>query len=296
MRKLLRSIWNIITFPFRVIFWIFRTIARWFSGLANEIRSLLSDDVEDESLPDTFAKVVENPMGLMEHVDALRRHLLRSVVFIAITTSLSFGITPWLIDELAKPIGGINALTAIEVTEGFGVYMRVALLVGFALGLPYVVFELWRFAAPGLHRSSRFTGLFAIPLVGMFFLAGMAFSYFFMLPTALEFLTGFLGINTQLRPSSYISFVTGLMFWIGVSFEFPLVIYVLAAMGVVKSRVLADQWRLASVVIAVVAAVITPTVDPASMALVMGPMILLYFLSIGLAAIAQRARARQASA
>jgi sec-independent protein translocase protein TatC len=168
--------------------------------------------------------------------------------------------------------------------------MRVALLIGFAAALPYIAFELWLFAAPGLHRGSRFTGLLAIPLVVIFFVAGMAFAYFAMLPTALPFLLNFLGMNPQIRPSSYITFVTGLMFWIGVAFEFPLVVYVLAAVGFVNHKMLIDQWRFAVVIIAVLAATITPTVDPVNMSLVMAPMIVLYFISIGLAYLARRGR------
>jgi sec-independent protein translocase protein TatC len=80
------------------------------------------------------------------------------------------------------------------------------------------------------------------------------------------------------------------MFWIGVAFEFPLVIYFLASLGLVRAKFLIDQWRLAIVIIAVMAAIITPTVDPVNMSLVMGPMIVLYFLSIGLAYLAQRGR------
>jgi sec-independent protein translocase protein TatC len=80
------------------------------------------------------------------------------------------------------------------------------------------------------------------------------------------------------------------MFWVGIAFEFPLVIYVLASFGLIKARMLLQQWRLAVVIIAVLAAAITPTVDPVNMSLVMGPMILLYFLSIGLASLAQRGR------
>jgi sec-independent protein translocase protein TatC len=131
----------------------------------------------------------------------------------------------------------------------------------------------------------------AIPAVVIFFLGGMMFAYFVMLPTAIPFLLNFLGMTPQIRPSSYISFTTGLMFWVGIAFEFPLVIFVLAGVGLVKAKTLAQQWRLAVVIIAIVAAAITPTVDPVNMSLVMGPMILLYFLSIGLAAIAQRGRA-----
>jgi sec-independent protein translocase protein TatC len=99
-----------------------------------------------------------------------------------------------------------------------------------------------------------------------------------------------MGLTTQPRPSSYYNFVTTIMFWIGVTFEFPLVIYLLANLGLVKAKNLASQWRIAIVVIAVLAAAITPTVDPVNMGLVMIPMIVLYFISIGLAYFAQRNR------
>ena len=265
-------------------------MARWLQSIFGEIRSLITAEVEDEALPDTLAKTMENPAGLLEHLDALRKNLTRAVIFLAIATAIAFTYTRQAIDYLARPIGGINKLTPIEVTEPVGVFMRVALLIGFAAALPYIAFELWLFAAPGLHRRSRFTGLLAIPLVVIFFVAGMAFAYFAMLPTALPFLLNFLGMNPQIRPSSYITFVTGLMFWIGVAFEFPLVIYVLAAVGFVNHKMLIDQWRFAVVIIAVLAATITPTVDPVNMSLVMAPMIVLYFISIGLAYLARRRR------
>jgi sec-independent protein translocase protein TatC len=125
----------------------------------------------------------------------------------------------------------------------------------------------------------------------LFFLGGVAFAYFIMLPTAIDFLTNFMGMTSQLRPSTYIRFVTNVMFAIGAAFQFPLVIYVLARMGIVRAKVLKDQWRLAIVIMAIMAAAITPTVDPVNMALVMGPMIILYLLSIGLAGLAERNRA-----
>jgi sec-independent protein translocase protein TatC len=96
------------------------------------------------------------------------------------------------------------------------------------------------------------------------------------------------------RPASYIKFATGLMFWIGLAFEFPLVIFALAGMGIVRAQALLQYWRIAVVVIALLSAAITPTIDPINMALVMGPMLLLYFLSIGLAFIAQGRRAKTA--
>ena len=101
-----------------------------------------------------------------------------------------------------------------------------------------------------------------------------------------------MGIETIPRHSRYINFVSGLMFWIGVAFEFPLVIFILSLMGIVKPGILAKQWRIAVVIIAIAAAAITPTVDPVNMALVMGPMIVLYFLSIGLSFLAAGSRNR----
>jgi sec-independent protein translocase protein TatC len=85
------------------------------------------------------------------------------------------------------------------------------------------------------------------------------------------------------------------MFWIGIAFEFPLVIFALANMGLIQARTLASQWRIAVLVIAIASAAITPTIDPVNMGLVMGPMVLLYFLSIGLAYIAQGRRERAAA-
>jgi sec-independent protein translocase protein TatC len=290
MRNILRTLWRIITSPFRLVFWILRTISRWIALITGQIRELFTAEIEDEPLPDTLAKTMQNPMGLLEHINALRKHLTRAVIFMVITTSLSFTFTQRFIDFLAQPIGGISQLTPIDVTEPFSVYMRVALLAGFALALPYIAFELWLFAAPGLHRPARVTSLLSIPLIAIFFVGGMAFAFYGMLPTALRFLLNFMGMSAQVRPASYINFVTNLLFWIGVIFEFPLVVYILASIGLVNQKMLLDQWRLAMVVIAIMAAAITPTIDPFSMLFVMLPMIFLYFISIGLAVLARRGR------
>jgi sec-independent protein translocase protein TatC len=211
-------------------------------------------------------------------------------VFILLTI-VSLAFATQIVDFLAQPVGGIDELVAIDPTEPISTVMRVSLLAGFAISFPYIALELWLFAAPGLAPESRLVGLAAIPIATLFFLAGMAFAFLVFLPTAVPFLINFMGFTTQVRPASYIKFVTGIMFWIGVAFEFPLIIYVLARIGLVRGRVLAEQWRLAIVLMAVLAAMITPTVDPISMMLVMGPMIILYFLSIGLALMAERTRA-----
>ena len=282
MRKRLRAFWRVLTFPFRCI-----------GGTIRKVRDFLTLEVEDSSLADSFQKASEHPSDILFHLNEFRKHLFRALGFLAVTTALSLTFTSQIIDFLAKPIGGIHSLQAIDVTEPVGVFMRVSLLSGFTLSFPYIALELWMFAAPGLHRNSRLFGLAAIPIATLFFAGGIAFTYFILMPSALPWLLSFMGMTTIPRPLSYIQFTTGLMFWIGAAFEFPLIIYVLARVGLIKAEVLAKQWRLAVVVIAIVAAAITPTIDPVNMSLVMGPMIVLYFLSIGLAKLAQRGREKK---
>lgn len=279
----MRSLGRVFSAPYRFI-------RERVNQTTEKTQELINEKPEDTPIPDVIAKVVANPEALWEHVNDLRKHLFRAVIFLAIATAFSFFFAQRLIDYLAKPIGGISHLQAIEVTEPIGVFMKVALLSGFALALPFIAFELWKFIVPGISRRSALFGYVAIPLVVIFFIGGMAFAFYVMVPTALPFLLNFMGMPTLPRPASYISFTVGLMFWVGIAFEFPLIIFVLANVGLVKAEMLVKQWKLAIVAIAVIAAAITPTVDPVNMSLVMLPMIALYFLSIVLAKIAQRRR------
>ncbi len=289
MRKFFQRVWRIITFPFRGFWWLITLPAKGF----RKVNAFLLTEPEERPLGEALADTFQRPAGLLEHFEALRKHLTRMLIGLMICVAILFAFTPRLVDLLAKPIGGISALRAIEVTESIGVFMRVALLGGVALASPYLAFELWLFAAPGLKPRSRILGLVSIPLVIVFFAGGMVFAYFILLPPALQFLLHFMGVQVVPRPSSYISFVTGILFWIGVTFEFPLVIYVLTLMGIVQPKSLLKHWRIAVVIIAVIAAAVTPTTDPVNMSLVMGPMILLYFTSIGLGYLALIGRTKR---
>lgn len=266
---------RVLTAPFRLIAWPFRAV-----------RDFLNYEPDDTPTTEVFARTLENPAVLVEHLEALRGHVLRSLAVLALTTAVSFAYAGRVLDWLAAPIGGTQALQSIEVTESLSAFMRVSLLSGLALAIPYLCLELFLFLQPGLRPRERKFLLFAIPSAGGLWLAGMAFAFFVMLPAALPFLMTFLGIPTVPRPANYVRFVTGLMFWIGVAFQFPLVVFALSWFGVVRARTLARGWRIAVVLIALTAAAVTPTVDPVNMALVMGPLIGLYFLSIVLAALA----------
>ena len=229
-------------------------------------------------------------MSLIDHIEELRRRLLVALIALGVGVTVSLFFGEKIVAFLTIPIGGISKLQSIEITENLGVYMRVSLLVGVILAFPVIIYEILLFVLPGLKRSEKRFVILSIPLATLFFVGGVAFAFLVMLPAALPFLTNFLGVQTNPRLSSYISFITNLLFWVGACFEMPLFIYVLARFGLVTPRSMLGFWRQAIVLIAILAAVITPTVDPVNMSLMMAPLILLYFISILFAWLAGRGR------
>jgi sec-independent protein translocase protein TatC len=276
--KTLQRLWQSITSPFH-------PSPQTTPGAVD----VLSEEQESSPLLDILASVFENPRLLIPHINELRGRLFRVVIYLTIGSAIAFVLITPILEFLALPLpGGIDSLQGIDITESVGAVMRVALLTGFAGAFPFIVYEIWAFFSPGLKENEKRWVLLVLPAATVFFLAGMAFTYWVLLPNALPVLLSFMGLKTTPRPNSYFPFVVNLMFWMGVSFEFPLVILVLARLGLVQARSLANQWRIAVVIIAIVAAVITTTTDPANMALVMAPMLVLYFISVGLAYLVQR--------
>jgi sec-independent protein translocase protein TatC len=229
---------------------------------------------------------LESSRPLLQHLNELRQRLFKAFGAVIVTTALSFVFAKELIEYLATPLGGRGALVSIEITENMAIFMRVALLGGIILGMPVIVYQVMRFLLPGLKKRERLWLLLGVPFATILFVAGVAFTWFVMIPAAVPFLINFMDIRTQVRPLNYFQFVTSLMFWIGLCFEMPLVVMFLAKLKIVKAKQLAKGWRYAIVVMAVVAAAVTPTVDPVNMGLVMLPLMGLYVISIILAAVA----------
>ena len=292
MHKFFQGVWRVVTFPFRLVFSIlafpFRAIYRFYKFLNTEPAESQFADAVASLVSDTNARE-----SLWDHIEQLRMHIIRSVVVLSIAVIASFWVAQDAMGFLAIPVGGLEKLQAIQVTEEIGVFMRVAMMIGIAAAFPWIAMEVWLFAAPGLKPREKKFGLAAIPIATLLFLTGMAFTYYAMLPTALPFLGSFTKISQFWAAKEYFAFVTGLMVWIGLFFEFPLVIFVLSSMGLVQPKFLAEQWRIAVVIIAVIAAAVTPTIDPVNMGLVMLPMILLYFISIGLSYVAYAGRKKE---
>ncbi len=289
MRRFFTALWRVITFPFRLIFYI---LASPFRG-SSRFYQFLNSEPDERPITEVFVDLATNSDArqmMWEQIEVLRMHILRALVVLALAVIGSFWFAEQLMEFMARPIGGLKDLQAIGPTEGVGVFMRVSLMAGIAIASPYIAFEVWLFAAPGLHAREKKLGLTGIPLAAIFFVSGMVFTFFYLLPPAIEFLQNFTEITQSWTAKEYFALVTNLMLWIGVFFEFPLVIYILTAMGLVQPKFLAEQWRIAIVLIAIIAAAVTPTVDPVNQGLVMLPMILLYFISIGLSYIAYAGR------
>jgi len=227
-------------------------------------------------------------LTILEHLQELRQRLLITVAALVVGIAASaWPLTGWFIDFLAEP--GKDRVEDFELVfteplEYWTAYFRVSLLLGVTIAMPVIVYQVLAFVGPGLTKQER---RWLFPLVigaTAAFLAGCAFAYYVELPPALGFLVGNTGdVKPLIRVRSYIDFVTRLILVTGLVFELPLIVMGLAKLGVVTSRRLLGWWRQAFVLAFVAAAVVTPSIDPITQALVAGPMIALYFLGIALA-------------
>lgn len=241
----------------------------------------------------TLVEVDEEPveareLSLLEHLNELRIRLTWAVGGLLVTTIISFIFAEPLLNFLMRPYGG--QLQMLRPTEGIEIFFKVSLLSGAVLSMPLILYQIWLFVAPGLTPQERRYVFVFIPSALLLFVIGLAFAWFILLPAAIDFLAGFMPdvFMTEWTGQDYISFVVKMLFWIGVSFEMPVIIYLIARAGIVTARALREQWRIAVVGIAVLAAVITPSVDPITMLLTMLPLNILYGLSIVLAHVGQR--------
>jgi len=227
-------------------------------------------------------------LTILEHLQELRRRLIiaSAALLIGIIASAVFTqqLLHWLIAPAKDKVEDLSIIYT-EPLEYWATYFRVALVAGVALAMPVIVYEILAFVGPGLTRQER---RWVYPIVvgaSLSFLAGAAFAYYVELPPALRFLLGFSGDVAEpfIRVGSYVNFVTRLMLVTGLVFEMPLVVMGLAKLGVVTSRRLLGWWRYALVLAFVVAAIVTPSIDPVTQSLVAAPIIVLYFAGIALA-------------
>ena len=235
-------------------------------------------------------------LTLLEHLRELRRRVLISVIAIIVGSAISFVFYKQIIDFLSRPAYNLESgsgidLVFIEVTELLTTAVKVSFVAGFVLALPVILYQVVMFIAPGLTgRERKYLFLF-LPSALLAFAAGVAFAYFVLTPPALRFLLGFSDVATPLiRISNFVNLMVRLLFWMGVAFETPLVMYMLAQLGIVSARQLSRFRRVWVVLAFILGAIITPTFDPVNQALVAVPLLVLYELGVLLAKLAGRSR------
>ena len=229
-------------------------------------------------------------MSWVEHLEELRRRLIVCLLAVAVATIVGFVFSDQLMQWLLNLVTQVPGITvqAIEVAEKFTTSLRLSLIAGIALAMPVLVYQVWGFFRPALLPGERIYLRVGLPLVILFFAGGVTFSYFVALPTALRFLLGFGAseVVTQPQLQPLLSFVASLILWSGISFELPIFIFFLAKLHVVDWRRLSRWRKYAFLIIAVVAAVITPTPDPVNMLIIALPLYLLYEVGILLSRLA----------
>ncbi|MSQ15265.1 MAG: twin-arginine translocase subunit TatC [Dehalococcoidia bacterium] len=258
---------------------------------------MLSEPLDQEELPEDEASEEPHPdnatprMSLFDHLEEFRSRLIKVFIGLVITTACSFFMAPWIFDLMKSRAEGTQ-LIRTGVAEMVGTYMKVSLMSGVALAMPLAVYQLVMFISPGLRAQEKRFLYFMMPVVFLSFLLGAAFAFFILLPPGLNFLIHFgEEIATPLiRIGDYVSVVSTLTFWLGLSFETPIVIFVLTRIGLITPAQLTRHRRLAFVGAFVLGAVITPTLDPFNQTLVAVPLMLLYEIGILLSKIAFRQR------
>ncbi len=233
--------------------------------------------------PQHESDVGEPRMTLAEHLEELRRRLGISLAALVIAVAVSWTQVPRLLRWLRQPAGSLlPRFVFFSPAEPFLAYMKLAILAGVALSMPVLLWQLWGFVRAGLRGRERVHGVAFVWWGSVQFLLGVAFAYDLLLPASLRFL---LGIGRDvLEPAvsidRYLSFVTTLLLWCGLVFELPVVLFLLAKVGIVTPEWLRQQRPYAVLILVIVAAIVTPTTDPVNLLLMAVPLVLLYELSI----------------
>jgi sec-independent protein translocase protein TatC len=255
-----------------------------------------TDLAERQPTPVSGSSAEQRRLPIVAHLDELRRRLWVCVLAISVASVASFGWAAWLIDWLKRPAGvSLPRLAFFSPPEAMLAYLKVAVTSGLIFCTPLLLFEVWAFVSPGLTPRERRYGLAFVWWGTGLFVAGIAFAYWVLLPVSLRFLLGFGG--GQLAPvisvSRYLSFTTMVMIACGVIFELPLAVALLTKLGLVSPQTLRRRWRHAVLVMAIAAAILTPTTDVATMLLMVAPMLVLYELAIWVATVIVGRRRRE---
>ncbi|MBC7744930.1 MAG: twin-arginine translocase subunit TatC [Flavobacterium sp.] len=259
-------------------------------------------------------RTIEAEMSFFDHLDVLRKHLIRSSLAIIVFTTVAFIYYDFIFDKIIMgpknpqfwtyrimcalserfDLGPDFCITKIpfniintEMAGQFTLQMNSSLMIGIILGFPYLLFEVWRFVKPALHEKERKSASGFTFYATLLFLTGLFFGYYIISPLSISFLANYTisdTINNQITIDSYLSTVATLSIGSGIIFELPIVIFILSKLGIMTPKFMRASRRYATIIILIIAAIVTPTPDLLTMLTVSFPLFLLYEASIYISA------------
>ncbi len=269
-------------------------------------------------------KSLEAEMSFFDHIDVLRKHLIRVAVVVLVLTLGAFYFTDFIFNQIIMgpknadfwtyrmmcklvekfpSIGPEFCITKIdakiintEMAGQFTLQLNSCVMVGVILGIPYLLFELWLFVKPALHEVERKSASGFVFFASSLFFTGILFGYYIICPLSINFLTNFTvspDIENTFTIDSYLSSIMTLTLGAGVIFQLPVIIYILSKLGVMTPAFMRASRRYSTVLILIISAIVTPTADPYTMLIVAMPLFLLYELSIYISAGIERKKNKE---
>lgn len=265
---------------------------------------------------------LEAEMSFFDHLDILRKHLIRSAVAIILFTGLAFYFYDFIFDTVimgpSKPgfwtyrmlcqlgeylhrpgfcVDNIKIeLINTEMAGQFTLQINSSFIIGITLGFPYLLYEVWLFIKPALLEKERKSATGFVFYASVLFLIGILFGYYVITPESISFLAGYnvsSSIKNLISIDNYLSSVATLTLATGVVFELPILIYILSTLGILTAKFMKETRRYAIILILIVAAIVTPTPDMLTMTVVSVPLFLLYEVSIVVAGVVDKRREKK---
>ncbi len=245
-----------------------------------------------------MATVDPDKMSFLEHLDELRSRLIKVLLWLIVGTAACWSFRDPIFHFLTQPLRVSHPDIKFIFTspsEALMLKLKMSFFVGIFLSAPCVLYQIWAFVAPGLYRHEKAYALPFIMAGSLFFLGGAAFGHYYLFPITFRFLVDFGGEDMQFLPKvgEYYSFYSWFLLGLGIVFQLPVVIFVLSRIGLVTPGFLLRKFKYAVVISFVVAAIITPTPDMVTQSLLALPMLGLYLLGVGVAALFGRPRRRE---
>ncbi|WP_127009911.1 twin-arginine translocase subunit TatC [Veillonella sp. CHU110] len=239
--------------------------------------------LQEDTYTETEQKLMDEvgSMSLIDHLGELRGRIIVALVAMIIGTVVSYYYVDDIIQILIAPAG---KLYYTKPTEAFFTYMKISIISGLIVSSPVWFYQIWAFIIPALSKGEKKVTFLIVPSAISLFIIGVLFSYYLVLPTAIEFFIGFGtdGLQPLFSIGQYIDFVVGFIIPFGITFELPLIIVALGALGILSSQRVRKFRKIFILLAFIVGGAISPTPDMLSQTMIAGPMVLLYEISHGI--------------